>query len=570
MGRYAVTFPTIFGTFFVLASLNLYALDLKSTLHESLNTNPEIKQKYQELSAAYHELDISRSGYLPKLDVRSSIAKERANTQMTGFESRSFKTVNTNITLSQNLFSGFMTDSEMRVKRHNIQMKSFEYDEKVNDLSLRLIKGYLDVLKAHELLEVERDNSKTHEKIYQKISLRLEAGGGRVADHKEALAKLSLSYVNTLTQDNNYNDAANILHTLTGHYLDIKTLQKPSINSSLLPRTLEEAMEDAIHKNVSVMVGQSEVESAKESVDLERSTYYPKVDAELNSRTYDNANDTGNIDKTAAAMVTLSYNLYNGGSDEARVKRSLSQTYNAMEHLRSLKRDVMEKMAIAYNAYTVFNRQKPFLDLYREANFDKTHFYHEEFDLGRRSLIDLLDSENEYSTARRKAIENEYDLLYSFFRVLAAKNELVSYFNIETDKESGMKSTDPIPSNSEFAPSVGEYPMIPTLKMNPQESTLPKAEGNVTSQSVTQDQKGYAYHLKAARSGDLQSQCKLVSLYEQGIGTVKNTDKALYWKKRCVPKPKAELVSPPKEKAKSLDERLKELGILLEETQKGR
>jgi len=570
MGRYTLTFPAVCGTYLVFASLNLYALDLKSALNESLTTNPEVQQKYQELSAAYHELDISRSGYLPKLDVQSSVSKERANTQMTGFESRQFRTLNTNITLTQNLFSGFMTDSEMSAKRHNIQMKSYEYDEKVNDLSLRMIKGYLDLLKAYELLEVERENSKIHEKIYQKISLRVEAGGGRIADHKEALAKLSLSYVNTLTQDNNYNDAASLLHTLMGRYVDVKTLQKPSINASLLPRTLEEAMEEAVQKNASVMVGKSEVESAKESVDVERSTYYPKVDAELNSRTYDNANGTGNIDKTAAAMVTLSYNLYNGGGDEARVKRSLSQTYNAMEHLRSLKRDAMENMAIAYNAYTVFNRQKPFLDLYREANLDKTHYYHEEFDLGRRSLIDLVDAENEYSTARRKAIENEYDLLYSFFRVLAAKNELVPYFNIEMEKQSGMKPTDPIQSNRGLAPSVGEYPMIPTLKFNTNEIIPPKEESKVTRVSVVSDEKRYEYHLKAARSGDSQSQCKLVHLYEQGIGTSQNTEKALYWKKRCVSKPKGEPLTFSKEKAKSLDERLKELGIVLHESQKGR
>lgn len=336
----------------------------------------------------------------------------------------------------------------------------------------------------------------------------------------------------------------------------------------MLPRTLEGALEEAVQKSASVGVGQSEVESTKESVALERGNYYPKVDAELNSRTYDNASGTGNIDKTAAAMVTLSYNLYNGGGDEARVKRSLSQTYNAMEHLRSLKRDVMENMAIAYNAYTVFNRQKPFLDLYREANMDKTHFYHEEFDLGRRSLIDLLDAENEYSTARRKAIENEYDLLYSFFRVLAAK-ELVSYFNIETAKKSDSTLSDEVDTKRGVAPSVGEYPMISILKMESKEITPPKEESSATYQSVVPDQKGYEYHLKAARSGDLQSQCKLVYLYEHGIGTAQNTEKALYWKKRCVSQPQGGHLSP-KEKAKTLDERLKELGILLDESQKGR
>lgn len=565
-----VSIKALFSTFLFLASFDLYALDMRSVLIEMIDTNPELKQKRQELSASQYELEIARSGFLPKIDVRSSTAKERASTQMTGFKNREFNTLNTDLAITQNLFSGFLTDSEMGVKRQNVRTKSYELDEKINDLSLRLIKSYLDVLKAHELLNVERENAKVHENIYQKITLKVESGSGRTSDHKEVLAKLALSYVNSLTQDNNYNDAATVLHTLIGHYLDVQTLEKPSIDSSMLPHTLDAAVAEAVQNNPSVMVSRSEMESAKKSVDVERSTYYPKVDASLNARNYDNANGSGNTDKTASAMVTLNYNLYNGGSDEARIKRGLSQSYDAIERLHSSQRAIAEKMAMAYNAYTVLSRQKPFLELYSEANFEKTHLYHEEFDLGRRSLIDLLDSESEYGTARRKAIENEYDLLYSFFRVLAAKNELVPYFNIETDRQSALKPSDQAYRNSGFVPSVGEYPMIPIPKMHAKEINLPEKEHNVTRQSVAQDTKGYEYHLKAARSGDPQSQCKLVHLYEQGIGTAKSTEKASYWKKRCVSTPKGEPLTHPAEKAKSLDDRLRELGIRLHESENKR
>lgn len=575
MGKQAAAIKRIFIISLFAGSVTLYGIDLKSALNEMIDNHPDILQKRQELAASEQELTIARSGFLPKIDVRSSVAKERANTQMTGFENRKFNTVNSNIVLSQNLFSGFSTYSETAAKRHNIEIKSHELEEKMNDLSLRMIKSYLDVVKASELLDVERENVKVHEEMYRKITLKTESGSGRMADHKEVLAKLALSYVNTLTQDNNYNDASAVLHTAMGRYLDINELEKPSINPFAVPYTLEEAMKEAVQKNPSVLVSRSEIESAKKSVSVEQSSYYPKIDAELNARSYDNANGSENIDKTAAAMVTLSYNLYNGGSDEARIKRSLSQTYNAIEHCRSVERDVAEKMAMAYNAYTVFNRQKPFLEVYRDASFDKTRFYQEEFDLGRRSLIDLLDSENEYSTARRKAVENEYELLYSFFRVLAAKNELLSYFNIESGgylpKNYTLNEKAASEQSSEHAPSVGKYPVIvQTVPIHQDNVELPKQESNVSSESVkeTNPQKGYAYYLKAARLGDSQSQCMMVHLYEQGIGTAKNTEKALYWKKRCVQKPKAEPLSLPQEKAKSLDERLKELGIILNGSKK--
>lgn len=600
MGKQGGIVKTILAVSVFVSSASLYALDLKSALDEMLQHHPDILQKRQELSAAEHELTIARSGFLPKIDIRSSVAKEKANTQMTGFQNRNFNTLNTNAVLSQNLFSGFSTDSEVEVKRHNIEIKIHELEEKKNDLSLRLIKSYLDVVKASILLDVERKNVKAHEEMYQKIKLKTQSGSGRMADYKEVLSKLALSYVNTLTQDNNYNDASTVLNTVMGRYTDVSELVKPSLEVSVIPRTLEEAVKEAVEKNPTILVGRAEIESAKKSVSLERSSYYPKVDAELNTRSYNNANGTENIDKTTAAMVTLSYNLYNGGSDSARIKRSLSQTYNAIERFRSIERDVAEKMTIAYNAYTVFNRQKPFLEVYSDASFEKTQYYEEEFDLGRRSLIDLLDSENEYCTARRKEVENEFELLYSYFRVLAAKNGLMSYFGIDgggySPKNYTLSERVESTVNVENAPSIGEYPFIVSTVQIPLKDNFSKSENNVSVMRVkeTNLQKGYENYLKAARLGDKESQKVMVELYAKGIGTAPDADKARYWKNRYVRKgfiaansrkvieykelanrylpiqsvlmiseSKNEVFSAPKEKAKSLDERLKELGIIL-------
>ncbi len=602
MMSHTVVIKRVFIVFILVGSVSANGVDLKSALESMVENHPGILQKRQEIASAHHEIQIARSGFLPKINLRSSIAQERANTQMTEFSNRDFNTLNTSITLTQNLFSGFATDSEIAQKKHNIQMKSYELEEKINDLSLRLIKSYLDVLKADELLDVEQENVKTHEKMYQKITLKTQSGSGRIADHKEVLSKLALSYVNTLTQDNNYNDAAAILRSVMGYYPKSNTLVKPSMSPLALPSTLEEALDKAIQKNPALLISRSQIESSKHAISMERSNYYPKVDAEMNARSYDNANGTGNIDKTAAAMVTLSYNLYNGGSDEARVMRSLSEASNAIEQRRSFERDVIEKMAKAYNAYAVFERQKPFLDVYRDASFEKTNFYQEEFELGRRSLIDLLESEDEYNTARRKAIENEYELLYSFFRVLSASNELIPYFQLDIQSPQQTKNAllypEKEPINNMNAPSLGVYPLIATIPFIKGSENVQIDAPEVVSLTIASDpQKGYENYLKAARLGEKEAQKTVAILYEKGIGTSLNKEKAAYWKNRSLLKElstahlqkakeyralgerylpsntissatevKREPSVSPSEKAKSLDERLKELGIILNRT----
>lgn len=574
-----------------IAPFSLHALDLRSALAESISTNPDIAQKRHELSLAYHELDIARSGFLPKIDVRSSAARERANTQMTGFQSRDFNTLNTNITLTQNLFSGFSTSAETAAKQHAIEMSMYALEEKTNDLALRLIKGYLEVLKSHELMAIEKENVAAHEAMHHKITLKTQSGSARNSDHKEVMAKLALSYVNALTQDNNYNDAAAALNQILGHYVDAKRLTKPLIEGANIPVSLDKALTEALDKHPSILVGRAEVQSSKESVGLEKSSYYPKVDAELNARNYNNASGTENVDKTAAAMVTLSYNLYNGGSDEARIKRSLAMASTATERLRSIERGVMEEMTLAYNSYQILDRQKPFLELYCDANKDKTALYHEEYDLGRRSLIDLLDAEDEYATSKRKVIENEYDRLYAYFRLLAAKNGLIEAFGI------GMSGNNPkdatIEERIKEAPSVGTYPDAEQFRrpLKPLSTQLPKESAPSVNSPVIDPQKGYQHYLIAARLGDKPSQKIVASLYEKGIGTKADPLKAAYWRERMVrpekrtgwtriqkhrrmaegylpineAKAESKKESPPPsmhERAKSLGERLKELGII--------
>lgn len=423
-------YPIIFFSL-LLGNLSFsYAATLEFSLQETIKTNPSIIMKRKELNVANHELELAKSGYYPKINIQGSYGAEQAQSQLTQYEKKDWSTWNTGATVTQNLFSGFATDYDIKTKKYKVKAREFALLEQANDLALTTIKSYLDLIRSYELLLVEIENVKLHEKYFNDVRARTKGGGGRISDFMEVSAKLALASSNLLAQDNNYQDTLANFHKVLGRYEEGKNLVCPNEVKSL-PATLEISLEEALRSNPSILVSRYEIEAAKTAMRLEYSEYMPSIDAAMKTNTSENASGMGGKNESYSALLTLSWNLYNGGASDAKIKKAISEIEIAAEKLHTIQREVMENMGLSYNAYVSLMRQKEFLAIYEEVSSQKKQYYMEEFDLGRRTLIDILDTEDEYITAKRKAIQNKYDLLYAQYRILDAKGTLLSHFNID-------------------------------------------------------------------------------------------------------------------------------------------
>jgi adhesin transport system outer membrane protein len=124
--------------------------------------------------------------------------------------------------------------------------------------------------------------------------------------------------------------------------------------------------------------------------------------------------------------LVLNYNLYKGGSDQARIRQYVDKL-NATYDLRDkVCRDVRQTALIAYNDVSKLESQIGFLSQHELSTSKAREAYRQQFDIGQRSLLDLLDTENEYFQARRALVNAEYDLSLAKARVLAANGTLLS------------------------------------------------------------------------------------------------------------------------------------------------
>ena len=102
--------------------------------------------------------------------------------------------------------------------------------------------------------------------------------------------------------------------------------------------------------------------------------------------------------------LVIRYNLYNGGTDEATIRRFVELYKQSEEILKETEREVTQALLVAYNDIDTFHKQLEHLDQHQKSAEAMEAAYRKQFEVGRRSLLDLLDAQNESFQAKRAYI----------------------------------------------------------------------------------------------------------------------------------------------------------------------
>jgi adhesin transport system outer membrane protein len=108
------------------------------------------------------------------------------------------------------------------------------------------------------------------------------------------------------------------------------------------------------------------------------------------------------------------------------VNQSASLISQAQDLRDKACRDARQTVAIAYNDLRKLNEQIGYLDRNTIATEKARDAYRQQFDIGQRSLLDVLNAENELYTARRALTNAEHDLALAKARTHAGASTLVS------------------------------------------------------------------------------------------------------------------------------------------------
>jgi len=397
---------------------DLPATSLKQVVGEVLDTNPIITERLRNYRATREEVNIADAGYYPTLDLQSSVGRKYTG-NFSGTPEETYDVFQNSLVLRQNIFNGFSTHEQVNYQKMRTLAAAYSYLEKANDVTLQTINVYLELLKEKELLDNSKINVNHNTKLYNKVSKSYKAGLTSLSEVSKIRSSLSLAKSNMMVQKNRLSNAMFNFRRVTGRLLSYKKLTKPNFNLKL-PLNMQKASMYALEYNPSLLVGKYNIKGAEALYRESKSKFYPKVDVELSENYNQNYNEFTGDDDRFQAMVVVSYNLFNGGADEAAKRHKLSKLSQEVSVVDDLKRQVIEGMDLSWGSYELALDQIPFLKDYQSQSTKTLKLYSKEYELGERSLLDLLATENDLKRANDELIAAKYNLLLSKYRILDA------------------------------------------------------------------------------------------------------------------------------------------------------
>lgn len=402
----------------------LSALTLQEGVDEVLSTHPVVQERLHNYRATLEDLRTTEAQYLPTLDYTGTIARERTDSPSTNFQSRTLNSYEHSLLLTQNLFNGFGTTYEADYNKARILAAANHYIENANDAAYRLIETYVTALKNRDLLCIAKANVEFNEDIYAKVNKLYKAGMTTRSESEKADTSLSLSKANYVVAKNNLDDSLYNLERVLGRFVKAEELENASFTGDI-PATLEEMQSYAKEHNPSMLVSEYNIKAAKAQRAASYKNYYPKIDAFARKSLGKNLSGLPGDDDRFKVGLTLTHNLYRGGADEAQIQKNLSKVYQEGENKRDTLRKLNEQGGLSWAAKNYLTEQVVHLKRYEATSAKTLELYQKEYDLGRRTLLDLLVAQNDHVSAQSQIVVAENNLLFSYYRILDAMGSMV-------------------------------------------------------------------------------------------------------------------------------------------------
>jgi adhesin transport system outer membrane protein len=299
--------------------------------------------------------------------------------------------------------------------------------------ALEAVIAYLDVLRRQKLVDLANANLEAHQRFDDQIQLRSENGVGRKADVDQSKGRVALATANLVAEESNLRDAETIYLRVIGEAPE--SLSDPVSPAEMIPSTLEEAIEQATNNHPTLKTAESDVESAYAQYETAKSPFYPRIHFELGATSNHDIDGVKGTNKDITAMIRLRYNLLNGGKDKARRQETAHLINQAAEIRNNTRRQVEESTRLSWNALQTVNNQIGFFKQHVESSELSRDAYQQQFSLGQRTLLDLLDSENEVFVARTSYVNAQYDQLYAMYRILNSMGMLIDSLDVALPEE---------------------------------------------------------------------------------------------------------------------------------------
>jgi outer membrane protein, adhesin transport system len=435
---HALSFVVPFVAAFALAA-PAPAQSLRESAQEAIKTNPRVDVVARNRQAVEQELARARGQYLPQVDLRAGIGPEWSDNNTTrarGNRDRTLTRRETGVFVTQRLFDGWETDSEVERQKARGESAARRVGETSEIVALDVVETHIEVLRQRELLRLSEANLQVHRRIVARMRQRVAQGASPAADLDQARARLEAANATVIETRGALEDAENryefVVHRRPGQ---LGAAEFPRASLANTP-SVDAALERARRANRTLRITESDVKVAEHEIGIAEAPFYPRVNVELGATRNRDVDGARGDDNDASALLVMRWNLYRGGSDVAQRRAALGRMSQAMAEREVAARNAEDETRRSWVQFWTASDRLPALSTAVQQNRRVRNAYNEQFfNQGQRSLIDVLNAENELFISTGRLVSAEHARTFAAYRLLAATGELVEVLGLEMPAE---------------------------------------------------------------------------------------------------------------------------------------
>ncbi len=426
---------------FVLYGATSNAQTLTDAVAQAIAKHPEVQTARANWHAAAATVPQARSLFLPSLDATLGRSHELTENLGTRFLSspQSLDRTKAQLNLTQLLFDGGIAWSQVKREQARADAAYAQLATTAENIAFRTAQAFFEVLRLRALIALAEQNAAAHRRTLEQTMRRTAVGVGRRSDNWQTEARLALAQSSLIQLRGQLEQAEAAYRNLAGRPAGL--LLRGETPLAVVPVSAQAAVDSALAHHPAVRSAQLELKAAEADREFARSRYWPRVTLELSaSQNRDLYGVLGtNSDRTA--MLMLRHNLFRGGADAARIRETEARRDEAAARLVRVQNDLEHDVRQAWEGLASDRARLPEIQRYADISVEVVKDYLIQFNVAQRSLLDVLNAENEAFNARGSQITADYAVSAGVYRLLSGMGRGLEQLDVKlapnTPREDG-------------------------------------------------------------------------------------------------------------------------------------
>ncbi len=399
-------------------------MDVNTAVRQAMLTHPSIAESLGMLYSTLEEVDVARAGYFPR--VSSAIGSGYRHSNSNAWDSFS-------ISASQMLYDFGKVSSSVDAATSNAERNRAGVLLAMDELARNTADAFIEVQRYQALLEIAKEQTAAIAEIQELAEQRSQLGASSRSDVLQALSRHEAALATELQYQAQLDMWKRTLQNYTGRETPVRV-------DASFPVEFEQACvaePDDFEKVPRVMAAEAALAEARAKIERAKADFFPTFTLNAN---YGNLNNPANVafnpvlnDREFSVALSVDSTLYQGGGITARRRAAEYAVQAAQAGKQAALLEVTRSFREARDQSLSFTERLRYLDARYENVVNTQQLYRQQYlSLGTRTLLDILNTEQEIHQSRFDAQHTLHDLRHMQITCMYSLGKLRDAFGLDS------------------------------------------------------------------------------------------------------------------------------------------